>query len=173
MIYIQVFISFLKIGLFGFGGGYSIISLIQYEMLKNQWLSQSELTDIIAISQTTPGPIAINCATYVGYIATGNIFGAAIATFAVILPSIILMIIICKFTIWLSGNRYIENCLFWLRPTVLGFIAAAILFLFNGENFIDYKSFIIFIISLLLMFIPKMNPIFIIVFAGLAGLLIY
>ena len=92
MIYLQLFLSYLKIGFFGFGGGYAMLSLIQHEVvISHQWISNSELTDIIAISQMTPGPISINSATYIGYVVTGNIWGAILATFAVCLPSITLM----------------------------------------------------------------------------------
>ncbi|MBQ7213964.1 MAG: chromate transporter, partial [Bacteroidales bacterium] len=84
MIYLQLFLSYLKIGFFGFGGGYIMLSLIQHEMVvKHQWLTAAQLADIIAVSQMTPGPIAINCATYVGYTVTGNIVGSALATLSV------------------------------------------------------------------------------------------
>ncbi|MDR2835193.1 MAG: chromate transporter [Bacteroidales bacterium] len=173
MIYLQIFIIFFKIGLFGFGGGYAIISLIQNEMISHEWLTQSELTDIIAISQMTPGPIAINCATYTGYVASGNIFGAIIATFAVILPSLIIMFILIKFLIYFAGNKYYEFCLLGLRPTVIGLIGAAILFLLNSENFIDYKSFIIFGGTSLFLFFTKIHPALIIILAGIVGIIIY
>ena len=173
MLYLKLFIIFFKIGLFGFGGGYAIVSLIQDEIIGNQWLTAQEMTDIIAISQTTPGPLAINCATYVGYSVTNSVFGAIIATFAVVLPSTIIMLLICKFVIHFAKNKYINSTLSKLRPTVLGLIAAAILFLCNNNNFVDYKSIIIFLVSLGLMFVPKMNPIFIIILAGIIGVFIY
>ena len=107
MIYLQLFLSYLKIGFFGFGGGYAMLSLIQHEVvISHQWISNSELTDIIAISQMTPGPISINSATYIGYVVTGNIWGAILATFAVCLPSITLMIVITRFYIALQDNLY-------------------------------------------------------------------
>ncbi|MDR0421347.1 MAG: chromate transporter, partial [Prevotellaceae bacterium] len=95
---IQLFITFFKIGLFGFGGGYSMLSIIQYEIVEaHQWLTVKEFTDIVAISQSTPGPIAVNSATYVGYAVTGGtVLGSAVATLAVCLPSIIIMLIVCK-----------------------------------------------------------------------------
>ena len=105
MIYIQLFITFFLIGLFGFGGGYAMLSMIQGEVVTNHhWMTMGEFTDIVAVSQMTPGPIGINSATYVGYTAVVNdggshwmgILGSATATFAVTLPSFILMLLISK-----------------------------------------------------------------------------
>lgn len=172
-IYLQLFISFFKIGLFGFGGGYAILSLIQHEVLGHGWITQSELTDIIAISQMTPGPIGINSATYVGYVATGSVFGSVVATFAVVLPSFIIMLALSKFVLAVQGNKYMEYALQALRPTVVGLIAAAALMLMNNENFIDYKSIILFIAAFILTFKFKINPMLVIVLAGIAGVLLY
>lgn len=172
-IYIQLFISFFKIGLFGFGGGYAILSLIQHEILGHGWITQSELTDIIAISQMTPGPIGINSATYVGYAATGSVWGAVVATIAIVLPSFIIMLILSKFVLAVKGNKYMEYALQGLRPTVVGLIAAAALLLVNRENFIDYKSIIIFVVAFVLSFWARLNPILLMILAGVAGLLLY
>ena len=172
-LYLKIYYTFFKIGLFGFGGGYSIISLIQHEMLENNWLSQAEFTDIIAISQITPGAIAINCSTYVGYVVTGNVLGAAIATIAVISPSLILMLIVCKIFNYLAKNKIFNSILFAMRPTIIGLILAAVFILINTDNFIDYKSFIIFGIGLLLLFFTKIHPIFLIILAGIIGLIVY
>lgn len=98
MIYLQLFYTFFKIGLFGFGGGYAMLSMIQGEVVTRYgWVSSQEFTDIVAISQMTPGPIGINAATYVGFTSTGSVWGSIIATFAVVLPSFILMLTISKF----------------------------------------------------------------------------
>ena len=172
-LYIQLFISFFKIGLFGFGGGYAILSLIQHEILAHGWMTDSELTDIIAISQITPGPIGINCATYVGYTATGSIFGSAMATFAIVLPSFIIMLALCRFVLIVQGNKYMEYTLLGLRPIVPGLIAAAALMLVNNENFIDYKSYILFGLAFILSFKFKLHPILLIILAGIAGLILY
>jgi len=172
-LYLQLFLSFLKIGIFGFGGGYAIISLIQHEMLSHNWMTESELTDIIAISQMTPGPIGINCATYVGYTATGSVWGAAIATIAIILPSFFIMIAICKFLVVIADNKYYKFALQGLRPTVVGLIGAAALLLINSENFIDYKSIILFAVAFFLSFKFKVHPILLIIGAGIAGLVLY
>src|SRR5690606_37915491 len=125
-------------------GGYAIITLIQHEIITHGWMTQSELTDIIAISQMTPGPIGINSATYVGYVASGNIWGAVVATFAITLPSFLIMIAITRFFIVMQKNRYMQYALQGLRPMVVGMIAAAAILLMNKENFIDYKSYILF-----------------------------
>lgn len=172
-VYIQLFVSFFKIGLFGFGGGYAILSLIQHEIDKYGWISQAELTDVIAISQMTPGPIGINSATYVGYAASGNVFGSIVATFAIVLPSFIIMITLVKFFFRLQGNKYMGWAFLGLRPTVIGLIGAAAALLMTGENFIDYISFIIFGIVFLLSFRGKVHPVALIAMAGAAGFLIY
>ena len=172
-IYLQLFISFFKIGLFGFGGGYAILSLIQHEIEAHQWMTQSEFTDIIAISQMTPGPIGINSATYVGYTASGSVWGSVVATVAIILPSLIIMLTLSKFFFVMAGNKYLNYAFLGLRPAVVGLIAAAALLLMNAENFIDYKSIIIFGLAFLASFKFKLHPILLIVVAGLAGMLLY
>lgn len=174
MLYLQLFISFFKIGLFAFGGGYAILSLIQHEIVvAHGWLSQSELTDIVAISQMTPGPIGINSATYVGYAATGSVWGAVVATLAITLPSFIIMLLLSRFVLAVQGNKYMEYALSALRPTVVGLIAAAALLLLNRENFVDYKSLLLFVAAFILTFKFKMHPILLIVLAGAAGLVLY
>lgn len=172
-IYIQLFLSFFKIGLFGFGGGYAIISLIQHEIEIHGWMTNSEFTDIIAISQMTPGPIGINSATYVGYTASGTILGSAVATFAIVLPSFIIMLTLSRFFFVLQGNKYMEYALSGLRPAVIGLIAAAALVLMNTENFIDYKSIILFSVAFFASFKFKLHPILLIILAGIAGLILY
>lgn len=173
MIYLQLFISFFKIGIFAFGGGYAIITLIQHEILAFGWMTQSELTDIIAISQMTPGPIGINSATYVGYVASGNIWGAVVATIAITLPSFIIMIAITRFFFVMQRNKYFQYALNGLRPMVVGMIAAAALLLMNKENFIDYKSYIIFIGAFVATFFLKAHPILVIIIAGVVGFVLY
>ena len=172
-VYIQLFISFFKIGLFGFGGGYAILSLIQHEIEIHGWMTQSEFTDVIAISQMTPGPIGINSATYVGYKASGSILGSIVATFAIILPSFIIMITLVRFFFYLRGNKYMEYAFLGLRPVVIGLIGAAAVVLMTDENFIDYISFIIFGAVFLLSLRGKIHPIYLIILAGIAGFIIY
>lgn len=198
MIYLQLFLSFLKIGLFGFGGGLAIFSLIQHEVEQYGWMTQEEFVDILAISQVTPGPIGINCATYVGYTATGNVWGSLLATTAIVIPSLVIMLSICKVYFVISSrfqrNIYFTRTMHMLRLSVLGLIGAAALLLMKpvgqpSVSFIDGSSWIIFAVTCLLtiapMFIKKSanplksalnilsHPILLIILAGMAGYLIY
>ena len=174
MIYWQLFWTYCKIGLFGFGGGYAMLSLIQHEVVeKHAWLSAGEFTDIVAISQMTPGPIGINSATYIGYTVTGNIFGSMVATFAVCLPSFILVLLIAKAYQKFSSNRWVNYAFLGLRPVIVGLIASAALLLMNKENFTDYKSILIFLAAFIFTKYLKIHPIVMIVLAGISGLLLY
>ena len=164
MIYLQLFLSFLKIGLFGFGGGLAIFSLIQHEIEKYGWMTQEEFVDILAISQVTPGPIGINCATYVGYTATGSVWGSVLATTAIVIPSLIIMLAICKLYFIISTrfqhNIYFTRTMYTLRLSVLGMIAAAALLLIKPINqpsvsFIDWRSWTIFAIACIITIIPQ------------------
>ena len=186
MLYLALFISFFKIGLFGFGGGLAILSLIEMEVEAHGWMSQQEFVDIVAVSQVTPGPIGINCATYVGY-TTAGFWGSVLATFAIVLPSLIIMLSICKAYFWLNkrfqGNPYFEQTLRMLRFTVIGLIASAALLLIKPTNFIDSTSWIIFGAVCLFTVLPNFaktketeilrHPILLIVLAGVAGYCIY
>lgn len=173
MIYLQLFISFFKIGLFGFGGGYAILSLIQSEIYRYGWMSTQEFTDMVAISQMTPGPIGINAATYVGYTSTGSVAGAVCATSAIMLPSLIIMLILCKIYFRLKENRYVGKVMQALRYIVIGLIAAAALQLMTTHNFIDYWSYLLFTIVLIGTAVFRMHPILLILLSGVVGLIIY
>ena len=174
MIYLQLFITYFKIGLFGFGGGYAMLALIQDEIVnKHAWLTPQEFTDIVAISQMTPGPTGINSATFVGYTVTSSIWGSVVATFAVCLPSFIIALIIARTYKKFRSNKYVNDAFEWLRPVTVGLIASAALLLMNHENFIDYKSIIIFVIAFILTMFLKLHPILLILLAGAAGLIIY
>ena len=197
MIYLQLFLSFFKIGLFGFGGGLAILSLIEMEVESNDWMSQQEFVDIVAVSQVTPGPIGINCATYVGYTAAG-FWGSVLSTFAIVLPSLIIMLSICKAYFWLTkrfqGNPYFEQTLRMLRFTVIGLVASAALILIKPTTFIDTVSWIIFALVAFFTVLPNFvkkkeesrlstfnfqlstflsHPILLIVLSGIAGYFIY
>jgi len=188
MIYLQLFITFFEIGLFGFGGGYAMISLIQGMVVtRYNWLTMSEFTNIVAISQMTPGPIGINSATYCGYTAVHNagyngfmaILGSATATFALILPSLILMIIISKMFMKYMHTKTVQSVFLGLRPAVVGLLAAATLLLMNSENFSSPDHPWQFWISIFLFFATfigtkflKINPIRMIIYSGIAGLLL-
>ncbi len=174
MIYLRLFITFFKIGLFSFGGGYAMLPLIQTEVVDiNNWVSISEFTDIVAISQVTPGPIAINSATYIGYTVTNTIFGSFFATLGVTLPSVIIMLIICNFFFKFKNNKYVENAFVGLRPVVVGLVLSAMLLLINKETFIDYKSIIFFALAFFATYKYKANPILITFVAGVLGFFIY
>lgn len=144
MIFLQLFITFFKIGLFGFGGGYGMLSLIQAEtVVHNHWLSSAEFTNVVAISQMTPGPIGINSATYCGFTAMQNkgynelmcMAGSGVATFALVLPSFILMILISRMFMRYMHTMLVQSIFAGLRPVVVGLLAAATLMLCNQENF--------------------------------------
>lgn len=182
MLFLKLFWVFTKIGIFGFGGGYAMLSLIQEEVVTNHnWMTMQEFTDLVAISQVTPGPIGINSATYIGYTAVLNagyppvvaVLGAALSTFAVCWPSILMVIIISYYFNRFMKNRYVNAAFTGLRPVTVGLIAAAALMLVNTENFIDYKSVLIFFGAFLLTWKLKMHPILTICIAGVAGLVLY
>ena len=173
MIYLQLFLTFLKVGFFGFGGGYAMLSLIQSEVVvRHGWLTGQQLTDIVAISQMTPGPIAINSATYVGYTVTGDIFGSMLATAAVCLPPLTLMALIVIFYQKMRNNRYMESAMRWMRPMLAGMIGAAALVFLNNESFIDWISVLIFAVAFAATWF-KVDAILVIVLAALAGIIIY
>ena len=171
VLYVQLFISFFKIGLFGFGGGYAILSLIQHETEVHQWMTSTEFTDMVALSQMTPGPIGINAATYVGYI-KGGLLGSCIATTAIVMPSFIIMLVLCRLYMRLKDNATVEAMFSGLRPAVIGLIAAAALLLMTPDNFISPVSWIIFGTACLLS-LMRVHPILIILLAAVAGLIIY
>ena len=177
MIYLQLFLSYLKIGFFGFGGGYAMLSLIQNEIVEQQgWLTASQFADIVAVSQMTPGPIAINSATYIGYTVAG-FWGSVVATFAVCLPALTVMLALTKFFIKLKDNHYVHGVLMGMRPVVVGMIAAAALLLMFPKQsadatFIDHWSWILFGITLYASY-KKINPILLIVLSGVVGIVIY
>lgn len=180
-LYLAMFISFFKIGLFGFGGGYAMLPLIQHEVVEaHNWISVDEFTDIVAISQTTPGPISFNSATYIGYKAVhanghstmARIFGSAICTLAVSLPSFAIMTFVTAFFFRFKENRYVIAALSGIKPAVIGLIAAAGIMLINGFNFVDYKSWIIFS-AVFVASIKKIDPILLIALAAVAGYILY
>jgi len=189
MIYLKLFITFFQIGLFGFGGGYGMLSLIQTEtVVHHQWLTSAEFTNVVAISQMTPGPIGINSATYCGYLAVHNeglgevmaILGSATATFALVLPSLILMILICKIFMKYMNTAPVQNVFTGLRPAVVGLLGAAALMLMTSENFssIDVNpwqfwiSVTLFVASYIGTKVLKINPIRMMAWAAFAGLML-
>ena len=189
MIYLELFYTFFIIGLFGFGGGYGMLSLIQTEtVVHHAWLSSAEFTNIVAISQMTPGPVGINSATYCGYAAVHNagynglmaVLGSATATFALVLPSLILMILISKMFMKYMNALTVKSIFTGLRPAVVGLLGAATLLLCNKENFgsptESVWQFSVSVVLFLVTFIGtmkyKVNPIRMICYAALAGLIL-
>lgn len=174
MIYWQLIWVYLKIGVFGFGGGYAMLSLIQFEIVdRHHWLTLQQFTEIVAISQMTPGPIGINSATYIGYTVTGNIWGAIIATVAVCLPSFLMVLFISYFFARFKNNKYVNAAMSGLLPMSVALIGAAALLLMNHDNFIDYKSILIFVAAFFLTWKFKVHPIIMICLAGVMGLVFY
>lgn len=190
MIFLKLFYTFLKIGLFTFGGGYAMIALIQNEVVeKNAWMTAQEFTDIVATSQITPGPIGINTATFAGYTAVVNsglpawmgIMGAFLASFAVILLPFIIMILVSKYLQKHQNDKIIANMMTILRLTIVGLIAAAALLLATPENFGTPNrnlfqfvcSILIFVIVFVSSFKFKISPILLILSSGILGAILY
>ena len=123
--YLKLIWAYLKIGLFGFGGGYAMLTLIQREVVDSGWISSQMFTDIGAISQMTPGPIGINSATYIGYVVTGNVLGSLVATFTVVLPPFILTLIASHYIDRHKESPFIKGAFIGLRPVVVGLIRSA------------------------------------------------
>ena len=190
MIFLQLFYIFSKIGIFNFGGGYAMLSLIQNEtVVKNHWLTNAEFTDIVAISQSTPGPIGINAATYVGYTAVLNagyphwaaVCSAVMCSFAIMWLSFILMICVSKYLLSHKDSREVKDVFKALRPTIIGLIAAAALLLMTKDNFGSLStnpslfalSIGIFAAAFFFTRFKKTNPILVMFVCGLIGLLFY
>ena len=190
MVFLKLFIVFSKIGIFNFGGGYAMLSLIQNEVVyKNHWLTVSEFTDIVAVSQSTPGPIGINCATYAGYTAVINegypewmaVLGAIIASLSIIWLPFILMILVSKALLKHSKSQGVQSVFSALRPAIVGLLVSAAIMLMSEENFGNPKeSTFVFIVSILIFLFSffgtrkfKIHPILMILLCGLAGLIIY
>ena len=173
MTYLNLFFVFFKVGLFSFGGGYAILPLMQHEVVDvNKWISFKEFMDIVAVSQITPGPISINLATHVGY-RIGGTLGSTIATTSVILPSIIIISLIVIFLKRFSKLPAVQRIFKSLRITIVGLILAAGIALFVKENFIDYKSYIIFASVLVGGLVFKIGSITLIILSGVAGAIFY
>lgn len=187
MIYLKLIWSYLKIGLFGFGGGYAMLSLIEREIVGPGWITEKMFTDIVAISQMTPGPIGINSATYIGYVAPlragfsspwWGLLGSVVCTLVVMLPSFLLVAFTSKYISRHKESVVIRGIFKGLRPVVVGLIASAALLLMNRANFGEdtsqiLTSVIISAAALACVLFTKIHPILVIVAAGVAGLIIY
>lgn len=176
MIYLQLFFSFLQVGLFSFGGGYAAMPLIQEQIVtKHAWLSMVEFTDLISISQMTPGPIAVNSATFVGNKIAG-VGGALIATIGCILPSCIIVTSIAYVYLKNRENQVVQEVLQSLHPAVIAMIASAgisiLITAFWGDggkisvSNTDWSMVVIFVISLFLLRKTCISPILVMILAG-------
>lgn len=190
---LQLFSVFFLIGMFTFGGGYAIMSLIQSEIVSTRgWISESLFTDIAAISQTTPGPIGLNCSTYVGYEVMRNagagqlvsVLGSVTASLAIVLPSFLIMLVIVRFYAKFHENRHFKSAMDSLKPIVVGMIAAAGIALtlhiepgksvsVVSENFPDMKSWIIAAVAFAASYFGKQGPIRVILGGAVLGILLY
>lgn len=198
-IYLQLIWAYVKIGIFGFGGGYAMLSLVEKSVVDPGWISETMFTDIVAISQMTPGPIGINSATYIGFVAPGSvnpllqgpgwgILGSLLCTLAVVLPSYFMVIYASHFVRKHSESGAVKAIFSGLRPVVVGLIASAAIMLMNGANFnpngVSWQlcvNIAICVASFCLVYFPipwkgkkvKLHPILVIIAAGIAGYLIY
>lgn len=187
MIYLQLIWSYLKIGLFGFGGGYAMLALIENEIVSPGWISEKMFTDIVAISQMTPGPIGINSATYIGFVAPPeagftqwwwSLAGSVICTLTVVVPSFLLVIYTSHFINRHSESAVIKGIFSGLRPVTVGLIASAALLLMNSANFGTVtpdviKSVAICVFAFSAVYFTKIHPILVIVASGFVGWLIF
>ncbi|MBQ1434068.1 MAG: chromate transporter [Ruminococcus sp.] len=181
MILIELFLTFLKIGAFTFGGGYAMLPLIQSEVERHGWLTQAEVVDFIAVSESTPGPLAINMATFIG-IRTGGVLGALCATLGVVMPSFVIILIVAKFYEKFRRSRAVDGVMYGLRPAVIGLIGAAFLSVgrtvcfpngFQSSVFSDVRlwvSIAVFALAAVLAF-KKLHPIVIILLSAVIGII--
>ena len=181
MVYLELFFTFFKIGAFTFGGGYAMLPLIQEEVINHGWLSMTDLINFIAVSESTPGPFAVNISTYVGA-ETGGIFGAICATFGVVIPSFIIILLVARCYKAFRESAIVNGLMSGLKPAVVGLIGAAVIsvgknaFLPNGLNqqVIVSGSFLFSLMILIIMLIAeykKCHPIFIILASAILGVL--
>ena len=179
MIYLELFWTYLKIGIFGVGGGYAMLSMIQFEIVEHYgWMTMEEFADIVALSQMTPGPVSINIATFVGY-TVGGIWGSLLATAAIVLPSLLLLLFVLKFLFKNKDNYIVKTTLSSMKPVLAGLILVAALMMMNPSSFADAGlhgsniSVIICAVTFACVFFAKINPILLILASGLVGYLVY
>jgi chromate transporter len=185
MIYLELFIGFLTVGLFSFGGAYAAIPLIRDVVLSYGWLSDDILTNMIAISESTPGPIMVNLATYVGC-SQGGILGGIIATFAVMMPAFFIILLIMILLRKMLGNKYVQAILRGLKPCIIGIIAATGCYMIINNCVISIKQqpsdlWPVFVTAILAFIYfgsrklikKKMSPIILIVISAVLGIVVY
>lgn len=183
MIYLDLFLTFFKIGAFTFGGGYAMLPLIQQEVSAHGWMTMQELVNFVAVSESTPGPFAVNISTYVGSV-TGGPFGSFCATLGVILPSFLIILLVAKFYSAFKKNKYVAGIMSGLKPAVVGMIAASIISIGTEVFFPQsvtlsvlssagfYVSLGIFVLAVILSFKIKVNPILIIIISACLGIVL-
>lgn len=187
MIYLQLFYEFAKIGLFNFGGGMASLPFLHDLSEKTGWFTLRQLTDFIAISESTPGPMAVNVATYAGY-TTAGFLGGCVATLGVIFPALILVSIMAKFLRIFRGNKYVDWAFYGLRPCVLALIVSALLSLFqvtfintapaagNILSYINFRALVIFGVIYILLNTKKlrrMHTVFFLALSAVMGIILY
>lgn len=179
MIYLQLFWAYLKIGIFGFGGGYAMLSMIEFEVVDHYgWMSIEEFSDMVALSQMTPGPVSINIATFIGY-TVGGFWGSMVATAAIVMPSLLLLVFVLRFLFKNKENYIVKTTLSSMKPVIAGLIFVAALMMMNPETFADFGlhgsniSVIICAVSFIATYFAKINPILLIIASGLVGYLVY
>lgn len=190
LLFLKIFYVFTKIGTFNFGGGYAMLSLIHNEVvIKNQWMTNAEFTDMVAISQSTPGPIGINAATYAGYTAVlhqgypewAAVLGSVLASLSIIWLPFILMLLISHYLITHKDSKIVKDVFAALRPAIIGLIGAAALLLMNRDNFNSPQespwlwslSVVMFALAFYFTRYRKTNPILILLVSGIVGLVVY
>lgn len=172
MALINLFLTFLKIGMFGFGGGYAMIPFIEREVvINNSWITDVEFLDIMGISQMTPGPVAINTATFVGFRVDG-VVGALVATFGVVIFSFIAVVFISKSMDKFKDNKYLNGVFTGLKPVLIALIISAFVSLAK-DSYTDIRSIIISVITLSLLLSKKIHPILVIIFSAVMGIIFY
>lgn len=183
MIYLELLLTFFKIGFFTIGGGYAMIPLIQQELMVNQWITAQEFVDIIAIAEMTPGPIAVNSATFIGY-KTAGVLGALVATTAVTLPSLVIILSFAKVLERYQEHPIMKSVFAGIRPAVAGliisaawFIARSVLLPIDALEFkvglLDLRSLLVAVAAFIVIKFFKADPIKVIIGAGVAGLIIF
>jgi chromate transporter len=171
-ILLKLFLVFFKVGLFTIGGGYAMIPLIQKEVVElNAWITPEEFIDVVAIAEMTPGPIAVNAATFIGFKMAG-IPGAVVGTLGVILPSLIIIMIIASFFLHINEHPKVQAAFRALRPAVVGLIVAAV-FTMGKKGVVDIKSGVIAAAAFAVVYFLNIHPIFMLIGAGVLGALIF
>ncbi len=169
---LKLFITFLKIGAFSFGGGYGVLAFMQRELIESyHWISMTDFTNIVAIAEMTPGPIAVNASTFVGY-KLGGVLGSSLATFGVILAPFTLTLIASIYFNKFKHLKQVNWALKGIRPAVLGLIAAAC-FNIGKISFVDWKSVLIGVLVFIGVYKLKVHPILSLAIAGVLGILLY